>query len=450
MLHANVGYYWFCQPGPFWDTLGDELLTFNYAAEAAPFWKDVKVVANASNEIMVQGAGATIDGVLETDLATVGSAASWAYRLNNLDQTITSIATLLGTPVVSVSSDIAGVQSDTNDIQLKIGTPVVSLAADIAAAKGDSAAIKVKTDFLPSVTAGAAGGLFIAGTNAATTVTTAFSTTFTGNLTGSVGSVTGAVGSVTGSVGSVTGAVGSVTGTIGGLTAAALKDFFDTDTTTTYASSVAGSVVKEIVDNAAGSALTTSAIADAVWDEATAGHGTAGTTGKALTDASSAGDPWATALPGAYASGTAGKILGDRLDVLVSTRATQATVDTAQAALTDIQSRIPGSLVSGRMDASVGAMQANVITAASINDDAFTAAKFAADASAEFAATLMATTYEGAETFKHFLQYGASALFGKYNSAAGTFNFRDLADTKNRIVYTSSSTARTSVTLNPD
>lgn len=69
---------------------------------------------------------------------------------------------------------------------------------------------------IPNATAGAAGGLFIAGTNAATTVTTSLTTTFTGNLTGSVGSVTGAVGSVTGSVGSVTGAVGSVTGNVGG------------------------------------------------------------------------------------------------------------------------------------------------------------------------------------------------------------------------------------------
>lgn len=71
------------------------------------------------------------------------------------------------------------------------------------------AAIKNKTDFLPSATAGDAGGLFIAGTNAATTITTSLTTTFTGNLTGSVGSVTGAVGSVTGAVGSV--AAGGIT-----------------------------------------------------------------------------------------------------------------------------------------------------------------------------------------------------------------------------------------------
>jgi hypothetical protein len=60
---------------------------------------------------------------------------------------------------------------------------------------------------LPNAVPGAAGGVFIAGTNAATTITTALTTTFTGNVTGSVGSVTGAVGSVTGAVGSVTAAV---------------------------------------------------------------------------------------------------------------------------------------------------------------------------------------------------------------------------------------------------
>lgn len=44
---------------------------------------------------------------------------------------------------------------------------------------------------IPTAAPGAAGGLFIAGTNAATTITTGLTTTFTGNLTGSVGSVTG-------------------------------------------------------------------------------------------------------------------------------------------------------------------------------------------------------------------------------------------------------------------
>jgi hypothetical protein len=69
-----------------------------------------------------------------------------------------------------------------------------------------------KSLYTSGVVPGAAGGLFIAGTNAATTVN------FTGNMSGSVGSVTGAVGSVTGAVGSVTGAVGSVTGAVGSVT----------------------------------------------------------------------------------------------------------------------------------------------------------------------------------------------------------------------------------------
>lgn len=50
---------------------------------------------------------------------------------------------------------------------------------------------------------------------------------------------------------------------------------------------------------------------DDIWDEATAGHATAGTTGKAVADAALAGDPWNTALPGAYAVGTAGYIVGN-------------------------------------------------------------------------------------------------------------------------------------------
>lgn len=73
---------------------------------------------------------------------------------------------------------------------------------------------------------------------------------------------------------------GTTTRSITGLTAAALADFFDTDSTTTYASAVAGSVVKETADNAGGSALTVADIADGVWDEAASGHVSAGTFGR--------------------------------------------------------------------------------------------------------------------------------------------------------------------------
>ena len=52
-------------------------------------------------------------------------------------------------------------------------------------------------------------------------------------------------------------------------------------------------------------------VADAVWDEAIAGHAAVGSTGAALASAGAAGDPWSVALPGSYAAGSAGKLLSD-------------------------------------------------------------------------------------------------------------------------------------------
>lgn len=60
---------------------------------------------------------------------------------------------------------------------------------------------------------------------------------------------------------------------------------------------------------ATGDIPTAAAIADAVWDEAIAGHAGAGSTGEALAAAGAAGDPWITALPGGYSAGQAGYIV---------------------------------------------------------------------------------------------------------------------------------------------
>ena len=144
--------------------------------------------------------------------------------------------TFIGTGAVPATIQIFTAFPQTGDSYARIGAPAgASVSADVASIKTDTgttipaaltviddfldteiAAIKTKTDYLPSATAGAAGGLFIAGTNAATSVS--ITGNITGNLSGSVGSVTGSVGSVTGSVGSVTGAVGSVTGAVGSVT----------------------------------------------------------------------------------------------------------------------------------------------------------------------------------------------------------------------------------------
>jgi hypothetical protein len=115
----------------------------------------------------------------------------------------------------------------------------------------------------------------------------------------------------------------------------------------------------------AGSAYTTpptaAAIADAVWDETIGDHLTGGSTGAALNAAGSAGDPWTTTLPGSYTGSQAGKILADILT---------DTGTTLQAEVDDIQSRLPAALVDGRIDASVGAMAVNVLTASALATDA--------------------------------------------------------------------------------
>lgn len=76
-----------------------------------------------------------------------------------------------------------------------------------------------------------------------------------------------------------------------------------------------------------------------------------------------------------------------------------ATATNIETDTQDIQSRIPAALVSGRIDASVGAMAANVLTATAIASDAITAAKVAADVTTELQSGLATaaalTTVEG-------------------------------------------------------
>lgn len=176
------------------------------------------------------------------------------------------------------------------------------LQAGLATA-ANLALVKTKTDFLPSATAGAAGGVFIAGANAATTVN------LTGSLSGSVGSVTGAVGSVTGlTAANLDVAVSTRMATFAqpaGFLAATFPLSVASPTNIT-----AGTVAS--VSGAVGSVtgLTNDTIADQVWDEILSGHAVTGSTGAALSAAGGSGDPWSTALPGAYGAGTAGNIVG--------------------------------------------------------------------------------------------------------------------------------------------
>lgn len=109
----------------------------------------------------------------------------------------------------------------------------------------------------------------------------------------------------------------------------AMASFFAVDSGTTYASAVAGSVVKEIVTNAGGG-----------------------------------GDPWTTALPGTYTTGQAGYIVGHNIDATVSSRTKPA--DT-QAAVTLVATTTNLT--------NLPSIPNNWITTAGINDGAITDAK---------------------------------------------------------------------------
>lgn len=187
--------------------------------------------------IMLKGAANMAPALLEIELTGWDNQDAVHGGLTCLPNTaVTTNASLLtsgtGTDQVSVSSGKVLLQATQSGVTIPTVTTVTNQLTAAAIATGiwqDATAGDFTTSgsigkslFTSGAVPGATGGLFIAGSNAATTV--AITGNITGNVTGSVGSVTGAVGSVTGNVGgnvtgtvgSVVGAVGSVTGNVGG------------------------------------------------------------------------------------------------------------------------------------------------------------------------------------------------------------------------------------------
>jgi hypothetical protein len=212
-----------------------------------------------------------------------------------------------------------------------------------------------------------------------------------------------------------------------------------------------------------GSGPTAAEIADAVWDEDATGHQTQGTFGQAIGDPGADTDTiWAlvntnlNATISSRASQTSLDTVDDLLDTEVaaifnrigapvgaSISADIAAVKTQTAAIEtdtqDIQTRLPAALVSGRMDSSVGAMAANVLTAAAT----------AADFGAEVADAVLDEVVEGTITLRQFTRGFGAALLGEVSGAATTtMVFRDASDTKTRITATVDSDGnRTALTL---
>jgi hypothetical protein len=102
---------------------------------------------------------------------------------------------------------------------------------------------------------------------------------------------------------------------------------------TNFTGTAGSALVKSDAVDVAGSAAGTSLLT-IIWDSAISGHTTSGTFGGALNSAGSAGDPWNTNLPGAYAAGTAGFIVGTNLNATITSRMATYTQPTGFLAAT--------------------------------------------------------------------------------------------------------------------
>lgn len=200
------------------------------------------------------------------------------------------------------------------------------------------------------------------------------------SVTGAVGSVTGAVGSVTGAVGSVT---GNVTGSVGSVASGGITSgSFATAAITAAAiaadaigaSELAADAVTEI--QAAVAAGSVASVVGAVGSvTGNVGGNVTGSVGSVASGGIAAASFAAAAITAAAIATDAigaAELAADAVAEIQAGLATSAALATVQADTDDIQTRLPAALVSGRLDASVGAMAANTLTAAALATDAVT------------------------------------------------------------------------------
>lgn len=166
------------------------------------------------------------------------------------------------------------------------------------------------------------------------------------------------------------------------------------------------------LDAAALAADAVAEIADGVWDEDATGHQTLGTFGQAI------GDPVldTNTIYKAVVTDATGATVG--VDVV----AVKAETASIQTDTDDIQARLPAALVGGRIDSSVGAMAANVVTAAAIATDAIGTDEFAQGAADKIwlsaSRTLTAFSFTVASNLTQILGTALTETLGGYLAAA--------------------------------
>lgn len=325
------------------------------AADIATLQADTDNIQTRLPAALQSGRMVSVVGAMDTDVITSGAVAATA---------VTEIQAGLSTLTQADIRTAVGLASANLDTQLS--TIDDFLDTEIAA-------IKAKTDNLPASPASTTN--ITAGT--ITTVTNLTNAPTTGDLTATMKT-------------SIANAVWNEVQS-GHTTAGTFGKFLD--------AAISG------ISGGGGSGPSAATIAAAVCDELLSGHTTAGSVGKALADL--------LTLSAAIKAKTDGlpSDPADASDLAALLSAIAGYIDTEVASIladtTNIKTRIPAALVSGRMDSSVGAMAADVISASAIATDAIGSAEIAASAVTKIQSGL-ATATELAAT-KAIAQAAATA-----------------------------------------
>lgn len=152
---------------------------------------------------------------------------------------------------------------------------------------------------------------------------------------------------------------------------------------------------------AGGSGPTAAEIADAVWDEAQVDHQTAGSMGESIGAS--------TVTPSEIADAVWDEVLSGHVGA-----------GSASAIVTDTQGRLPAALVGGRIDARVGAMAADTVTAAAVAADAVTEIQAGLATASVQTAIASAIAAVNADTDDIQARLPAALVGGRMNASIGS------------------------------
>jgi hypothetical protein len=236
--------------------------------------------------------------------------------------------------------------------------------------------IKTKTDFLPSATPGTTNGLFIAGTNAQTTVTDGFGA-------GTIAAGSFASGAINNTAFNVTETLTANPASGGIVTASFGAGAIDANAIAANAITASEAPNLDAAITTRASAANLTLAMGATFDTATDSLEAIRNRG----DAAWGNDPWSTALPGSYGAGTAGFQLGTiyawlngaptfsaAMDAHEYTSARAVKLDNLDMPVSGVRVQTPSLLVSTTVDGAPTSETEFKIADGPTNDDALNGA----------------------------------------------------------------------------